>query len=68
MTGPEMLSWRKSLGMSRKRAAEALGMSESQIVDYEAGFKRGTPDHRPQPIPRHIALACAAITAGIEPI
>jgi len=64
MTGPEMRDWRKSLKLSRKRAAEALGISESQIIDYEAGIKRGTD--RPAPIPRHIALACAAISAGLD--
>ena len=59
MTGPEFLAWRQRLSLSRKRAAEALGMSESQIVDYEAGHKRGTD--RAAPIPRVVALACQAL-------
>jgi predicted transcriptional regulator len=63
MTGTAMKAWRKSLGFSRKGAAEALGISESQIVDYETGMKRGTG--RPAQIPKAVALACAAITAGI---
>lgn len=63
MSGPEMRDWRKRLKFSRKAAAEALGISESQIIDYEAGLKRGTD--RPAVIPKHIALACAAISAGI---
>jgi len=63
MTGPAMKAWRKRLGFSRKGAAEALGISESQIIDYETGMKRGTD--RPAPIPKTIALACAAISAGI---
>lgn len=63
MTGPEMRDWRKGLKLSRRAAAEALGISESQIIDYEAGTKRGTD--RAALIPKHIALACAAISRGI---
>jgi predicted transcriptional regulator len=63
LTGPAMKAWRKSLGFSRKGAAEALGISESQIIDYETGKKRGTD--RLAPIPRAVALACAAVAAGI---
>jgi predicted transcriptional regulator len=59
MTGPDFLAWRRRLGLSRKGAAEALGMSLSQIVDYEAGHKRGTD--RPAPIPRVVVLACQAL-------
>lgn len=64
MTGPEFRSWRKSLGMTQQRAAEALGISVSQIIDYEAGTKRGTD--RPAPIPRVVELACAAISHGLK--
>lgn len=64
MTGPEFRAWRKRLSFSRKRAAEALGLSESQLADYEAGIKRGTD--RPAPIPKHVALACAAVALGLR--
>ena len=59
MTGPAMLAWRQRLGYSRKRAAEALGLSESQLIDYEAGIKRGTG--RAALIPKHVWLACLAL-------
>ena len=59
MTGPAMKAWRERLGYSRKRAAEALGLRESQIIDYETGQKRGTD--RLAPIPKHVWLACLAL-------
>jgi transcriptional regulator with XRE-family HTH domain len=59
MTGPEFRTWRARLGYTQAAAAEALGISVSQIADYESGTKRGTD--RAAPIPRVIALACQAL-------
>lgn len=64
MTGAEMRAWRERLGYTRRGAADALGLSESQLADYEAGTKRGTA--RPALIPRHVALACAAVALGLR--
>lgn len=44
---------------SASAAAEALGISVSQITDYQSGVKRGTD--RLAPIPRVVALACQAL-------
>lgn len=59
MTGSEFRAWRKRLGWTQQQAAEALGISVSQIIDYESGSKRGTD--RAAPIPRVVALACQAL-------
>ncbi len=67
MTPTEFRAWRKSLGLSQKAAAEAIGVSESMIGLYESGRKRDA-DRSPCAIPRTVALACAAVSAGIEPV
>jgi len=59
MTGPDLKAWRARLGYTQAAAAEALGLSVSQIGDYESGHKRGTD--RPAIIPRVVALACQAL-------
>lgn len=65
MTPAEFRSWRKSLGLSQKGAADALGVSKSSVELYEAGMRRGN-DPRPVKIPRTVALACAAVWHKIE--
>ena len=64
MTPADFKSWRKRLGFSQADAARVLGISVSRIADYETGIKRGTD--RPAPIPKHIALACAAVALGLR--
>lgn len=64
MTPTAFKAWRKSLGLSQKGAAEALGVSKSSVELYEAGVRRGD-DPRPVEIPRTVALACAAVTLRI---
>jgi DNA-binding XRE family transcriptional regulator len=56
-------AWRKRLGLSQVAAAAALGISESSVANYESGFRR--EDRRPVVIPKVVALACAAIGAGM---
>lgn len=58
MTANDFLEWRKRLGFNRTEAAEALGLGRNQPQRYEEG----------QPIPKYIALACAAIAFGLPPI
>lgn len=56
MTSEELKSWRKRLGFtSQERAAEAIGCSLRSVCNYENGT----------PIPKYIALACAAVEKGI---
>lgn len=64
MTGPDLKAWRARLGYTQQAAAEALGISVSQLIDYETGRKRGTD--RAAPIPRLVALACLALEDDLE--
>lgn len=56
MTPASLKSWRHELRLSQRAAAEALGVSERQFRYYEAGE---------YPIPRTVALACAALAHGL---
>lgn len=63
MTPTDLRQWRKELRLSRKAAAEALGMSERALAYYEAG----TRDGKPQEPPQWLAYACAAIYHRLPP-
>ena len=52
-------AWRSRLGLSKSEAARILGLSRNSVIAYETGRR---------PLPRHVALACAAVEEGIEPI
>lgn len=65
MTSQQFVAWRQALGMSKRAAADALGLSVPSIYNYEQGFRR--EDGRPVRIPRAIALACAALAHGLAP-
>ena len=58
MTPAEFRTWRELIGLNRVQAAEALELGRNQPQRYEAGIA---------PIPRHVALACAALARGIGP-
>jgi len=59
-TSPNTITaWRSRLGLTISGAAEQLGCARNSLAAYEAGRT---------PIPRYIALACAAIAQGIPPI
>jgi len=58
MTPASLIAWRDRLHLNRVEAAAALGISRETLRFYEAGK---------HPIPRYIALACAAVALGIEP-
>jgi predicted transcriptional regulator len=64
MTPDQFRAWRELLGLSKTGAARALGLSLSQVLDYETGMKRGTD--RAAPIPRVVALACRALQQGLD--
>lgn len=65
MTSEQLKAWRKALGLTQRQAADALGLSRAAITNYEAGFRHGTGE--PVVIPRTVALACAALRAGLGP-
>lgn len=56
MTAAAFAAWRASLGLSKAAAARALGLSRNSVQWYEDGSR---------PIPRHVALACAALAHGL---
>ena len=64
MTPTDFRAWRKRLSLTQEEAAAALGISTSMISNYEAGEIRST-DH-PAPIPKTVALACAAVARGLR--
>ena len=58
MTANEFIAWRESLGLSRAEAARRLGLHANSMTNYE---------HERTDIPLYIALACAALSAGLQP-
>ncbi len=62
MTPAEFKSWRKSLDLKQKEAAEKLGLKKRMIQYYETGNRGG----KKVVIPKTVELACYALSAGIE--
>lgn len=54
--------WRKSLKLSQKEAAEALGLKRRVVQYYEKGERDGDK----VVIPKYIRLACSALAAGVS--
>jgi transcriptional regulator with XRE-family HTH domain len=69
MTGNDLRTLRAALGLSQEALAEKIGITKRQLIRYEAGMRHDVTDQdgapRPVRIPRYIALAAAAIKAGI---
>ncbi len=63
MTAASLKSWRESLRLNKAEACAALGLSPNAYAAYERGHYNG----QLRPIPKHVALACAAISNGLEP-
>lgn len=63
MTPQALRDWRKQMGLSRRAASSALGMSERSLAYYEQGERDGKPVTPPQ----YLALACAALYHRLEP-
>ena len=59
MTADEFKAWRKRVNKTQQEAADELGSTKRSVQGWEDGS---------QPIKRSIALACAAIEAGLKPI
>jgi transcriptional regulator with XRE-family HTH domain len=62
MTPNHFKAWRKALGLSQKKAADALGL-KNRIVQY---YEKGERDGGKVKIPKHVRLACYALSVGIE--
>lgn len=52
--------WRKSLELSQKEAAEALGLKRRMVQYYEKGERDGEKVE----VPKAVRLACSALAAG----
>lgn len=59
MTAGDLRAWQARHGYTYNTAAEALGMGRTTFAEY---LKREGA------LPRWLALACAAIDAGLRPI
>ena len=57
----EFKRWRRSLGLSQKDAADALGLKR-RVVQY---YEKGERDGEAVKIPKTVRLACYAIANGI---
>lgn len=61
MTPQQFRTWRRTLGLKQKDAADRLGLKKRMIQYYE----KGNRDGRPVEIPKSIRLACYALSKGI---
>ena len=62
MTPHDFRTWRKGLGLSQKQAADALGL-KNRIVQY---YEKGERDGEKVKIPKHVRLACYALSIGVS--
>ena len=62
MTPNHFKAWRKALGLSQKKAADALGL-KNRIVQY---YEKGERDGEKVKIPKHVRLACYALSVGVS--
>lgn len=54
--------WRKSMGLSQKQAAQALGLKR-RIIQY---YEKGERDGEKVEVPKAVRLACFALSAGMS--
>ena len=64
MKAKEFKRWRKALGLSQTMAARKLGLKIRTIQYYEKGELKG----RIIETPKAVALACFAISCGVEDV
>lgn len=60
MTGASLKAWRQRHKYNQTAAAQLLGCSRTSIKNWELAPERE--------LPRYVALACAAISYGLEPM
>ena len=65
MTPADLRAWQARMGLTYETAAKALGVSRSTYAEWVAGKSRTTG--KPVAPSRTVALACAALSAGLEP-
>ena len=64
MNATEFKKWRKALGLSQAQAANKLGLKIRTVQYYEKGERK----NKKVDIPKTVALACHAISCGIEEV
>lgn len=64
MTPTDLRAWQAHMGYTYDTAAAALGVSRAAYADWIAGRSRTTG--KPIKISRLVALACAALAAGLR--
>lgn len=64
MTPDDLRAWQAHMGYTYDTAAQALGVSRAAYADWIAGRSRTTG--KPIQISRIVALACAALAAGLD--
>ena len=64
MNAKEFKRWRKAHGLSQTNAARKLGLKIRTIQYYEKGERKGSTIE----IPKAVALACFAISCGVEDV
>ena len=63
MTPADLRAWQAHMGLTYDTAAKALGVSRSTYAEWVAGRSRTTG--KPIQVSRVVALACAALAAGL---
>ena len=64
MTTTDFRAWHQVMGYTYDTGAAALGVSRGTYADWLAGRSRTTG--KPIMIKRTVALACAALAAGVD--
>ena len=65
MTPADFRSWQAHMGLTVRAAADLLGVAQSTVQDWRTGTSRSTG--KPIELPKMLALACAALAAGLGP-
>jgi DNA-binding XRE family transcriptional regulator len=63
MTKEQLKEWRDTQGLTQRKAAEKLGITQSAYVALEKGISYKTG--KPTAIDRRTELACLAISQGL---
>ncbi len=66
MTPQQFRDWQARMGLSIRAAARELGVTHVTVANWRK-FADALDDAPPHPIPRTVALACAALEAGLAP-
>ncbi len=63
MTPADFRAWQARMGLTVRAAADLLGVAPSTVQDWRTGTSRSTG--KPIALPRMLALAFAALAAGL---